>query len=99
MPSKVEFGRRLRWVLPLRPYPFFRRLAPWPFSSVAGALISRPLSIRGKNIAVRTHSEWYGSTVRRSICRDCAKYFALDRSNSLLPASKFSRALKLPEKA
>src|SRR6266568_7630775 len=31
MPSKVEFGKRLRWVLPLRPYPFFRRLAPWPF--------------------------------------------------------------------
>jgi len=30
---------------PYRPYPLFRRLAPWPFGSVAGALTARSLLI------------------------------------------------------
>jgi len=35
MPSKLESGTRLRWVLtPAGRYPFFRRLAPWRFHSL-----------------------------------------------------------------
>jgi len=66
--------------------------------SVAGALTARSLLIRRKNIAIRSSFQMVRKYCEE-IRRDCAKYFALDRSNSLLPASKFSRALKLPEKA
>ena len=48
-PRKLKFGRRLRWVLPLRPYPLFRRLAPWRSTrSVAGRLKSPSLLIQSQ---------------------------------------------------
>src|SRR6266851_9147518 len=46
MPSKV-MGRTKVGFAPYRPYPFFRRLAPWPFcGSVAGRLKTPSLLIR-----------------------------------------------------
>src|SRR6266481_3059597 len=90
MPSKVEVGRRLRWVLPLRPYPFFRRLAPWRFNSlgcwtakIAVTLDTRK-EYRSTNLfqMVRKYCE--------DVCRDCAHYFAIDRSNREHPSAAIS---------
>src|ERR1700722_6638830 len=39
------WGRTKVGFAPYRPYPFSRRLAPWPFGSVAGRLKSPPLLI------------------------------------------------------
>src|SRR5439155_9144481 len=64
-PRKLNLGEAKVGFAPYRLYPFFRRLAPWPCGSVAGAPITRSLLIRRKNIAVRTYSKWYGGTVRR----------------------------------
>jgi hypothetical protein len=42
-------GRTKVGFAPYRPYPFFRRLAPWPFGSVAGRLKLPPLVIPDDN--------------------------------------------------
>jgi hypothetical protein len=89
MPSKVEFGRSLRWVLPLRPYPFFRRLAPWPFGSVAGAQNHARSRYSYKNIAFRAYSKWYGSTVRR--CADTSPWPGIENVASAEENSKAIR--------
>jgi hypothetical protein len=39
-------GRTKVGFAPYRPYPFFRRLAPWPFGSVAGRLNAVTLDTR-----------------------------------------------------
>jgi hypothetical protein len=75
MPSKVEFGRRLRWVLP--PTGRIPSFEGWHrgllSGSVAGRLRSPPLLIREKNIALRAYFKWYGSTVREFAAIGAAK--------------------------
>jgi hypothetical protein len=52
---------------PLQAVSLLSKVSTVAFSgSVAGALTTRSLLIRGKNIAIQTHSKWYRSTVRRS---------------------------------
>jgi hypothetical protein len=78
MPSKVELGRRLRWVCSYRPYPFFRRMAPWP---------CRWLGCRTAKIAVTldTRKEYRGSNsfdMVRKYCEEmcCDAYTAESRT-------------------